>query len=171
MTKKKKKTTSKKKQGTNKITQHRPGRKSKSSKELWERRMQEAVLHSSGYKVMEIARQVGVSHPTVIKDLKALQNIKDPMAAADRVESGYLNVIRRAWRQYENTGDEHIQMKCLDIITSNWEKVANLYGLSRPDVNIQNNILNVMNGENSYDKLDKKDLKEEWKRRQKLLKE
>lgn len=143
------------------------GRKSKNNADLMNRRIEIYRLWSSGISKTEIATRFGLSVDAISLDIKAIAMLDDPKSAKDKIDSGYLEIIRRALDLAELEKDAFKIAALMRIAVDGLSHRAKLHGFEQTNnqFNIsQTQILNT-SGRNPYDGLDEKALEREIARR------
>lgn len=136
------------------------GRKSKSSKELWARRVEELQLYSARVPLDTICQKYGISRQTLFEDIRALAELKDPLLAKQKILSGISLIIRKALGE----GDLKVALASLEL-------ESKVEGLLRGDsINLIQQNLGTRNLDepNRYDGWTDEELLAEWNRRKEL---
>jgi len=153
------------------VKEHKPGRVTKTDKELWDRRVKEYRLWSMGVTKTEIARQFGITYPAVTNDVKAVAALEPIEDVKEKIDASFMEVIRTAFEKINKEGiPEGAKVGYLHEINEALSRRARINGLDKGDNYTINATTNILTGVNIYAKWDDSRLQEEFKRRRLTIK-
>jgi len=151
--------------------EYKPGRVTKTNKEMWDRRVKEYRLWSMGITKTEIARQFNLTYPAVTDDIKAVAALEPIVDIKEKIDASFNEIIRTAFEKINKEGiPEGAKVGYLHEINEAVSRRARIHGLDKGDSYTINATTNILTGVNIYAKWDDSRLQEEFKRRRLTIK-
>lgn len=118
--------------------------KKRTIEEINARRQRVYELRVNRRSAKEMAEELGVSRPTITRDLIFLRQLRytpnfdsdtDPLFLYDRAIQSFHFLIREAWSRYKTVEETNIQLGCLKLIGESEKSILDIYqkaGILKP---------------------------------------